>query len=244
MPFIRVNNQTIPFQARRSLRAKRLQILVRPEFFEVIVPRKITNKQVLDFIFLQQRWLLKQWGRKPSVVSAPNSFWPENFLAGELLPLRGRQILLNVKYGKKTHIQFQENSLLVVLPHRYLVEDSLEEKIKKLIVKWYQQETLMTIQKSIDYFCAILQRWPTSIHLRQQKTRWGSCSSKGNININWLLMLAPPGVLEYVVAHELSHLFYRNHGPRFWGVVERCFSEYKLYQSWLRKHGQHLLPLT
>jgi predicted metal-dependent hydrolase len=108
---------------------------------------------------------------------------------------------------------------------------------------WYQQEALGAIQQSIDYFCPRLGRWPRSVQLKQQKTRWGSCGISEKIYINWLLILAPPGVLEYVVAHELCHLFHRNHGKRFWAKVAQCYPGYEQHETWLGRHGQMLMPL-
>ncbi|MBQ5969869.1 MAG: M48 family metallopeptidase [Clostridia bacterium] len=78
------------------------------------------------------------------------------------------------------------------------------------------------------------------ITIRAQRTRWGSCSSKGNLNFNCLLMLAPPEVLESVVVHELCHRIEMNHGPRFYAAVYRVFPEYDKYNRWLKAHGAAL----
>ena len=79
------------------------------------------------------------------------------------------------------------------------------------------------------------------VTIRHQHTRWGSCSTKGNLNFNCLLMLAPPQVLDYVVVHELCHRKEMNHSPRFWAEVERVFPEYKACRKWLRENGQALI---
>lgn len=75
------------------------------------------------------------------------------------------------------------------------------------------------------------------ITIRDQKTRWGSCSSKGNLNFTWKLILAPPGVLDYVVVHELCHRIEMNHSPAFWCQVERIMPEYRQYRSWLKENS-------
>ena len=79
------------------------------------------------------------------------------------------------------------------------------------------------------------------IFVRSQRTKWGSCSAKGNLNFNCLLLLAPPEVLDYVVVHELCHRLEMNHSPRFWAAVERVLPDYKTARSWLRRNGESLM---
>lgn len=79
------------------------------------------------------------------------------------------------------------------------------------------------------------------ITIRTQRTRWGSCSSKDNLNFNSLLMLVPEDVLDYVIVHELCHLKEMNHSKRFWAEVRRVLPDYEMSYSWLRKHGGELM---
>lgn len=79
------------------------------------------------------------------------------------------------------------------------------------------------------------------ITIRCQRSRWGSCSSKGNLNFNYLLMLAPPEVLDYVVVHELCHRKEMNHSPRFWAEVERVMPDYRIQKQWLKDNGTQLM---
>ncbi len=79
------------------------------------------------------------------------------------------------------------------------------------------------------------------ITIRNQKTRWGSCSSRGNLNFNCLLMLAPREVQEYVVVHELAHRKEMNHSARFWGIVESVKPDYRQAKKWLREEGSKLV---
>ena len=78
------------------------------------------------------------------------------------------------------------------------------------------------------------------ITIRAQRTRWGSCSSRGNLNFNWKLILAPPEALTYVVIHELCHLKDFNHSPRFWAEVRARMPEYEAWKKWLHTHGKEL----
>lgn len=76
-----------------------------------------------------------------------------------------------------------------------------------------------------------------TISIREQKTRWGSCSSKGNLNFNWKLVLMPEDILDYVVVHELAHRVEMNHSPAFWTIVERVLPDYKERRKWLKANG-------
>ncbi|MGX8688919.1 MAG: M48 family metallopeptidase [bacterium] len=91
------------------------------------------------------------------------------------------------------------------------------------------------------YFAGIMGVSYGRITIRNQKTRWGSCSSGGNLNFNCLLMLAPPEVRDYVVVHELAHRREMNHSPRFWKEVERVLPDYRQRVSWLKKNGPELI---
>lgn len=79
------------------------------------------------------------------------------------------------------------------------------------------------------------------ITIRRQRTRWGSCSSKGNLNFNCLLMLCPPDIRDYVVVHELCHLRELNHSPAFWAQVQAVLPDYARHRRWLRDHGYQLI---
>ena len=75
------------------------------------------------------------------------------------------------------------------------------------------------------------------ISIREQKTRWGSCSGQGNLNFNWKLILMPPEILDYVVVHELAHRKQMNHSPAFWAEVERILPDWRERRRWLREKG-------
>ena len=89
----------------------------------------------------------------------------------------------------------------------------------------------------VNYFAPLVGVSPGRIAIRTQKTRWGSCSAKGNLNFNCLLMLTPPEVIDSVVVHELCHLKELNHSPSFYAEVYRVFPEYDKWHRWLREHG-------
>ena len=77
-----------------------------------------------------------------------------------------------------------------------------------------------------------------SITVREQKTRWGSCSAKGNLNFNWKLVLMPEEILDYVVVHELAHRLQMNHSTEFWDEVDKILPDYRKRRQWLKENGQ------
>ena len=102
-------------------------------------------------------------------------------------------------------------------------------------------EALLRIPPRVEHFAALMGVEYGRITVRNQKTRWGSCSGKKNLNFNCLLLLAPEEILDYVVVHELCHLKEMNHSPRFWAEVERVLPDYKERRLWLKRHGEELM---
>ena len=82
---------------------------------------------------------------------------------------------------------------------------------------------------------------PSRVAVRDQRSRWGSCSARGAIMLNWRLLQMPPSVADYVILHELVHLDHPNHSRRFWTGVERVCAEWRASERWLRRHGRELL---
>ena len=104
----------------------------------------------------------------------------------------------------------------------------------------YIRKAKETITKRVSYFARLMGVSYRNITIREQKTRWGSCSSEKNLNFNWKLILAPPEVLDYVVVHELCHLKEMNHSKAFWDEVEKVMPEYETYKLWLKENGWRL----
>ena len=110
------------------------------------------------------------------------------------------------------------------------------EEIKKLADK-----SLQHIPKRVSYYAKQIGVTYEKITIRNQKTRWGSCSSKGNLNFNCLLMLTPPEVIDYVIVHELCHRKEMNHSRVFWAEVEKVIPNYKEQVKWLKENGGKII---
>ena len=132
----------------------------------------------------------------------------------------------------------------------YLEKSMAMEKEKESVRKLSPEElraladrALETIPQRVAWYAAVIGVRYGRITIRAQKTRWGSCSAKGNLNFNCLLMLAPPEVLDGVVVHELCHLKVMNHSRAFYREVEKVLPDYRDRQKWLRDHGGKILAL-
>ncbi|MGE3318306.1 MAG: M48 family metallopeptidase [Candidatus Berkiella sp.] len=238
MPFIQYDHKPLFYTLRRSARAKRLHIIAKSAVFEVVAPLRLSNHVIIKFVSQQRSWMSKQFVRQQKTLIEP-SIWPAQFMAEYPIPFRGSQLLLRIRYGASAPVLQQGNRLTVSLPGTVSCHE-VEAAIKKQLLAWYQQQAMKLISESIERFCPVLGRWPKGVYLKQQKSRWGSCGITQKIYLNWLLVLAPPGVLEYVVAHELGHLFYRNHGPRFWAKVAECMADFKEQDRWLNHSGTRI----
>ena len=115
-----------------------------------------------------------------------------------------------------------------------------ETKRLETLEKRYKNAARIRLEARTAYYQTITGGSYTSISIRDQKTRWGSCSSRGTLSYNYRLIFAPPKVLDYVVVHELCHLTYLNHSKDFWNKVASVMPDYKVYKNWLKEHGHEL----
>ena len=116
------------------------------------------------------------------------------------------------------------------------VEKLSMEEIRKLA-----DQALQVIPVKVKHYATLMNLQNGRITIRNQKTRWGSCSGKGNLNFNCLLMLMPDEVVDYVVVHELCHLIEMNHSKAFWLQVEKVLPDYRERRKWLKEHGNEIM---
>lgn len=117
----------------------------------------------------------------------------------------------------------------------------LTESQRAALTKRYIAAAKEYFPKRAAYFQQFTGGTYSRITIRDQKTRWGSCSAKGTLSFNWRLMLAPPAILDYVVVHELCHLTHMNHSAAFWQAVESVYPDYRTARKWLKDHGHELV---
>ena len=124
---------------------------------------------------------------------------------------------------------------------RKFVEEKQEWILKNMEKIQKRDEQREHVPRRVAYFAEKIGVTYGKITLRQQKTRWGSCAVNGNLNFNWLLILAPSEVLDYVVVHELCHRREMNHSQAFWKEVETILPDYRERQKWLKDNGWRLM---
>lgn len=118
---------------------------------------------------------------------------------------------------------------------------NLTDVQRDALKKRYIEAAREYFPKRVAYFHQFTGGTYSRISIRDQKTRWGSCSSRGTLSFNWRLMLAPPAILDYVVVHELCHLTHMDHSPAFWQAVGEVCPDYRTARKWLKDHGQELV---
>lgn len=154
---------------------------------------------------------------------------------GSRICVEGRGRSLELRRGENIRLQLDEDVCLLTLPHpddEAAVRQALKQALSRL--------ALERIRAQLNEYAPRLGVRFGRVAIRDQKTRWGSCSAKHNLNFNWKLIMAPPQALNYVVVHELCHLIEFNHSPRFWRLVESQMPEYESWKKWLKAHGAEL----
>ena len=154
---------------------------------------------------------------------------------GSRICVEGRGLDLHLKKAARTSAVIDETSMVLSLP-----EPESDEAVRAAIRQTLSRRALMRIRERLSHFAPLIGVEFGRVAIRDQKSRWGSCSAKHNLNFNWKLIMAPPEALNYVVIHELCHLIEFNHSRRFWALVEKQMPEYEVWKKWLKAHGSEL----
>lgn len=156
---------------------------------------------------------------------------------GDALYYLGEKKLLTIirEERKRAKIKCVKDRLLLWAPY----EADYEWKREQL-ERWYRKQAAEVIAEKAGRFAENMGVRFEDIRIKDQKSRWGSCSSKGNLNFNWRILMAPEPVCDYVILHELSHLIHMNHSEAFWQTVEKYCPDYKRNKKWLKEKGGSL----
>lgn len=240
-----MNTQTSPllYSLRRSSRAKNTRIVVTADKIEVVAPLKVSEHRIQAFVQTQQDWIKAALKRMADKVQATPRLAPSEYINGARIPYLGRQLPLqiNVSKTKTVRIELQDGALFCVRLPADIAEEQSSVLIQAALIRWMKAQAKHHAQQLIDRHAPRFALFPRSIRIKTQKSRWGSCGPNNDINLNWLLMLAPPTMLEYVVIHELCHIKHKNHSQAFWQLVAEHLPDYRQSRLWLKQHGASLM---
>lgn len=232
----------VDYQLRRSERAKKTRIVVSAGKVEVVAPVKVPEQRIKAFVHAQQDWIQRALRRVRERSQSAKPLAPAHYSDGVKVPYRGRSLPLIVQTIKcrspKVSLLTDER-LLVHVPD--FPVSGTSELIKSALQHWMKQQARIDAQTYIDRHAPRHNLLPRSLRIKTQKSRWGSCGPQNDINLNWLLMLAPPVVMEYVVVHELCHIRHKNHSQDFWDLVSLHMPEYREHRKWLKQHGASVM---
>lgn len=204
----------------------------------VAVPFYINEKQIREIIQKKTDWIVKKVSEARERNS--NTIFRE-FVNGEKLLYLGKEYTLAIveKDLSKAEVHMQDDAISVYITQK-LSEESRKQAIKETLIKWYRQRFTEIVKERIEKYSLQLKVTPYKVVIKNQKTIWGSCSKKGNINLNWRLVMAPIDIIDYVVIHELCHLRIMNHSKDFWNLVESILPDYYEKRNWLKECGNRL----
>jgi predicted metal-dependent hydrolase len=228
------------YQIRRSGRARRLRITVRPAGVEVVAPLGMRDAEIAAFVEDHRGWIESKLEaiRKRLAAHAGS----RRLVDGARIPLRGGwQRLQVVRSERARPLVRHDGDIRVELPDR-LPAALQESEVERVLSGWLRREARAEAKAAIDRFGPRHGLVPRGLVIKAHRTLWGSCTASDVVNLNWRLILAPPAVLDYVVVHELCHLRHRHHQPPFWRLVAEILPDYGQQRRWLRANG-HLLTL-
>lgn len=239
MEYLRIGNKVIEYELRKSSKAKRVSISIKNSRIRVAIPTGFTLEYAKNFLEDNKEWVLRHLQKQ---ISTSQKITPKCYISGEKFLYRGRSypLIIEETISAEYFAVFKGSRIVVYIPPD-LDEEKKPQLVKNLIEEWYKGQAQKLLPEQVDYYAKMLNTPFNRLKIKDQKTRWGSCSNKGNINLNWRIIMAPHQVAAYVIIHELTHLKHMNHSKEFWKVVEDSLPDYKKWKKWLTLNGKELL---
>lgn len=220
----------------KSSRRRSMEVSINAqEQVRVVVPSFVSKKTIETFLHERSEWILKHLYEKQQANQFTNN---RDYDTGHEFLFLGKNYPMYVEEieGKCVSIDFDEHGWIVKMPVGFS-EDIRREKTKAALIKWYRQEAQEVLAARVFHFVREMKLEPMEVAVKTQKRIWGCCYyHQKKIFFNWLLVLAPIHVIDYVIVHELAHLTHPNHSKRFWNKVEKYLPDYKERQDWLKNH--------
>jgi predicted metal-dependent hydrolase len=221
---LHVGERELPVILRRNPRARRLIVRLGRDgkCVTVTVPPRASRREALEFVERSQPWIRERLRQQVAKTM---------FRPGASFPLRGEMVRIE-HAGRQRGTIKHENSLLLV--------PGDPAHIGRRVRDWLIKEAKRDLTEASLRYAEIMDAKFSRIGVRDQKSRWGSCSPNGNLSYSWRLILAPPYVLDYVAAHEVAHLRHMNHGLRFWRLVLKHCAHAQNAKRWLRVNAEDI----
>lgn len=224
----------------RLLRSKRrtISFLIDDEGLRVTAPRWVTVSEIEAAITKKQQWIFSKINAQRE-HSARQLQAPMHWRDGASLPYLGLDVTLRMVESGTTGVWFDVNlrELHVSLP-----ASATEQQLKDRVQGWLQGQAKSLFAERLSIYAEKLGVQFQSFRLSSATTQWGSCTADGKIRLNWRLMHFALPNIDYVIAHELSHLREMNHGPQFWATLQSVFPEFAAAKKTLRDHAVESLP--
>lgn len=224
-----VDGELVMLRLKHHARARRMTLKFNSGTtgFSLTLPPHVKQAEALKFARSQMPWITKQLAR----AHKPIAFTP-----GAIIPVRGIDHII--------HHATDKRGTVWVDPAEHSVPNlcvaGKAPHIARRVTDWLKQEARNDLSHCVKSHAQNLELSYDRVSVRDQKSRWGSCSSTGTLSFSWRLVLAPDFVLDYVAAHEVAHLAHMNHGPDFWALVEKTIPDMARAKNWLKKHGSAL----
>lgn len=234
---LQIREHILEYRLQRSKR-RSIGFLIDDDGLRITAPRWVTIAEIENAIHDKQRWILSKLSERRERSARrlqPQMQWGD----GATLPYLGGDITLRIIAAQAIGIAFDSatRELIVSLP-----PDATEQQLKDRVQGWLQLEAKRVFGERLPIYAEKLGVSYRSFALSSATTQWGSCTADGKIRLNWRLIHFALPLIDYVVAHELSHLREMNHSPRFWATVQSVFPEFEAAKRTLRDSGTDLLP--
>jgi predicted metal-dependent hydrolase len=222
------------------VRSKRRSIgfLINDDGLRVTAPRWITVHEIEQAIRKKQHWIFtKLHARRQRAIEAPQ---PRQWQDGISLPYLGDNMTLRICSTQSAPAFYNTVSRELTI---FLPADATEQELKDRVQRWLQGQAMALFATRLPLYAEKLGVHYRALALSSAKTLWGSCTANGTIRLNWRLIHFTLPLIDYVIAHELSHLREMNHSPRFWATVQSIFPECAAVRHALRVQVKEILPI-
>lgn len=228
---------SLTYTVERRPRRKTASISVSPmNEVHVIVPEHLTEEQVRSLIERKTNWIRSKI-KFNSEVKYP--YKPKEYVSGEAFSYLGRHYRLKVIVGDSAPVRLENGRFYVSVSSTMPPQDRDEHVLSELTL-WYQSRGLKKLKERVAMCAKRLDLEPQKVILKDLRSQWGSCTSRGEIAFNWKIVVAPISIIDYVVAHELCHIVHHDHSKEYWRLLQSILPDYKERKEWLRVNGSLL----